>query len=198
VRLLPRRREAHVDLLVAALGNPGPRYRATRHNLGFRVADELARRHDAQPARDKHGGALQELRLPDGETLALLRPLEYMNVSGGPVAKAARAYGLSADAVVVVHDDLESPFGRVRAKQGGGLAGHNGLRSIAERLATREFARVRLGIGRPGRGDVRGISDWVLSPFEVDEDPEPMIAAGADCVELIAREGIEAALAAFA
>ena len=187
-----------MDMLVAALGNPGSRYRATRHNLGFMVADELARRHGAPPPRDKHGGALQELRLPDGETLAVLRPLEFMNVSGGPVAKAARAYGLGVEAVVVVHDDLESPFGRARAKQGGGLAGHNGLRSIAERLGTRDFPRVRLGIGRPGRGDPRGIADWVLAPFELDEDPDPMIAAGADCVELIAREGIEAALQQFA
>ena len=186
-----------MDLLVAALGNPGPRYRATRHNLGFQVADELARRHGGQPPRDKHGGALQELRLPDGETLAVLRPLEYMNVSGGPVAKAARAYGLPAEAVVVVHDDLESGFGRVRPKQGGGLAGHNGLRSIAERLGTRDFLRIRLGVGRPRRGDPRDIADWLLSPFEDDEDPEPMITAGADCVELIAREGIEAALVAY-
>ena len=109
-----------------------------------------------------------------------------MNVSGGPVAKAARAYGLPAEAVVVVHDDLESAFGRVRPKQGGGLAGHNGLRSIAERLGTRDFLRIRLGVGRPRRGDPRDIADWLLAPFEDDEDPEPMITAGgglrrADC-----------------
>ena len=120
-----------------------------------------------------------------------------MNVSGGPVARAAKAYGLAPEQVVAVHDDLESPFGRVRAKQGGGLAGHNGLRSLAERLGYARYLRVRLGIGRPGRGDRRDIADWVLSPFELHEDREPMIEGGADAVELIAREGIAAALAAY-
>jgi PTH1 family peptidyl-tRNA hydrolase len=186
-----------VDLLIAGLGNPGGRYRATRHNLGFKVAELLASRHGADAERSKHGGLLQEIRLPEGATLALFRPQEFMNVSGGPVARAAKAYGLAPEQVVAVHDDLESPFGRVRAKQGGGLAGHNGLRSLAERIGSREFLRVRLGIGRPGRGDTRDIADWVLSPFEVDEDPGPMIEAGADAVELIAREGIDAALAAY-
>ena len=124
----------------------------------------------------------------------MLRPLEYMNVSGGPVEKAARAYGLAAEEVVVVHDDVEAGFGQVRAKLGGGLGGHNGLRSIADRLGTRDFLRVRLGVGRHRRGDRRDLADWLLAPFEPDEDAEPMITAGADCVELIAREGIEAAL----
>jgi PTH1 family peptidyl-tRNA hydrolase len=184
-----------VDLLVAGLGNPGPRYSRTRHNVGFGVLDVLARRHGAPPERAKHGGALTEIRLPEGQTLALFAPQEYMNLSGGPVQKAAKSYGLEPAAVVVVHDDLETVFGRVRAKPGGGLAGHNGLRSLAERLGTRDFPRVRLGIGRPGRGDRRDIADWVLSPFELDEDPAPMIDEAADCVELIAREGIDAAVA---
>jgi PTH1 family peptidyl-tRNA hydrolase len=187
-----------MDLLVAGLGNPGGRYRATRHNVGFRVAEELAARYGAAPERAKHGGLLQEIRLPGGETLALFRPQEFMNVSGGPVAKAAKAYGLGPERVIAVHDDLESPFGRVRAKQGGGLAGHNGLRSLAERLGTRDFLRVRLGIGRPRRGDRRDIADWVLAPFEPDEDAEPMIGEAADAVELIARDGIDAALAQYA
>jgi PTH1 family peptidyl-tRNA hydrolase len=186
-----------VDILVAGLGNPGGRYRATRHNVGFRVAELLASRHGASPERAKHGGLLQEVRLPEGQTLALFRPQEYMNLSGGPVARAAKAYGVGPESLIVVHDDLESPLGRVRAKQGGGLAGHNGLRSLAERVGSRDFLRVRLGIGRPGRGDPRDIADWVLAPFELGEDPEPMIEAGADAVELIAREGIDAALAAY-
>ncbi len=96
-----------------------------------------------------------------------------------------------------VHDDVEAKFGQVRAKLGGGLGGHNGLRSVAERLGTRDFGRVRCGIGRQRAGDRRDLADWVLSPFEPDEDPQPMIQAAADCVELIAREGIEAALAAY-
>jgi PTH1 family peptidyl-tRNA hydrolase len=186
-----------VDLLVAGLGNPGQRYARTRHNVGFRVAELLAERWDAGAERQKHGGLLQEIRLADGQTLALLRPQEFMNVSGGPVRSAMKAYGLGPSSTVIVHDDLESAFGRVRAKEGGGLAGHNGLRSLADRLGTRDFLRVRLGIGRPGRGDRRDIADWVLSPFELDEDPEPMIEGAADCVELIAREGIGPALTAY-
>jgi PTH1 family peptidyl-tRNA hydrolase len=183
-----------MDYLVAGLGNPGPRYRRTRHNVGFAVLDVLGERWDGGQERTKHGGLLREVRLPEGERLALFAPQEYMNLSGGPVQKAARSYGLSPDRVIVVHDDLESALGRVRAKLGGGLAGHNGLRSMAERLGTRDFLRVRLGIGRPRRGEHRDIADWVLAPFEPDEDPEPMIAEAADAVELIAREGIDAAL----
>jgi PTH1 family peptidyl-tRNA hydrolase len=186
-----------VDLLVAGLGNPGPRYRSTRHNLGAVVAVRLAERWAAAPARDRFGGDLQEIRLDGGETLALFRPSGYMNLSGVPVEKAARSYGLPPERIVVVHDDLETPFGRVRAKTGGGLAGHNGLRSLADCLGTREFARVRCGIGRPRRGERRDIADWVLAPFELDEDPAPMVEDAADCVELIARDGIAAALAAY-
>jgi PTH1 family peptidyl-tRNA hydrolase len=183
-----------MDYLVAGLGNPGSRYARTRHNVGFNVLDVLAERWAGGQARQKHGGLLREVRLADGERLALFAPQEFMNLSGGPVQKAARSYGLGPDRVVVVHDDLESAFGRVRAKLGGGLAGHNGLRSMAERLGTRDFLRVRLGIGRPGRGDRRDVADWVLAPFEPHEDSQPMIDEAADAVELIAREGIEAAL----
>ena len=127
-------------------------------------------------------------------TLALVRPLSFMNLSGGPVAKAARAYGVEVGRIIAVHDDVESAFGRVRAKLGGGLAGHNGLRSLTERLGTRDYPRVRLGIGRQRAGDRRDLADWVLSPFEPDEEPLPMIEAAADCVELIASDGIAAAL----
>src|SRR5579862_8939071 len=111
-----------MDYLVAGLGNPGSRYARTRHNVGFNVLDVLAARWDGGQARLRHGGLLREVRLADGERLALFAPQEYMNLSGGPVQKAARSYGLGPDRVVVVHDDLESAFGRVRAKLGGGLA----------------------------------------------------------------------------
>ena len=180
-----------MDLLVAGLGNPGSRYATTRHNLGYLVAAELAARWHAPPEREKHGGALSEVRLEDGTTVALLRPLGFMNLSGSPVQKAARAYGLEPAQVICVHDEVEIPFGQVRAKLGGGLGGHNGLRSVAERLGT------RCGVGRPGPGERRDLADWLLSPFELDEDPEPMVGTAADCVELIAREGIEAAVAAY-
>jgi PTH1 family peptidyl-tRNA hydrolase len=186
-----------VDLLVAGLGNPGSRYAKTRHNLGYLVAAELAARWHAPPEREKHGGALSEVRLEDGTTVALLRPLGYMNLSGGPVQKAARAYGLEPAQVICVHDEVEIAFGQVRAKLGGGLGGHNGLRSVAERLGTRDFGRVRCGVGRPGPGERRDLADWLLSPFELDEDPEPMVGTAAGCVELIARAGIEAAIAAY-
>jgi PTH1 family peptidyl-tRNA hydrolase len=186
-----------MDLLVAGLGNPGGRYARTRHNAGYLVAEELRSRWGSPPEREKHGGALSELRLDDGTTIALLRPLGFMNLSGGPVQKAARAYGLAPEQIVCVHDDVEARFGQVRAKLGGGLGGHNGLRSVAERLGTRDFARVRCGIGRQRAGDRRDLADWVLSPFEEDEDPAPMVGAAADCVELILREGIDAALAAY-
>jgi peptidyl-tRNA hydrolase, PTH1 family len=186
-----------MDLLVAGLGNPGGRYARTRHNLGYFVADELAARWEAPPEREKHGGALREVRLGDGTTVALLRPLGYMNLSGGPVQKAARAYGLAPEQIVCVHDDVEARFGQVRAKLGGGLGGHNGLRSVAERLGSRDFGRVRCGIGRQRAGDRRDLADWVLATFEDDEDPAPMVEAAADCVELIVREGMEAAIAAY-
>jgi PTH1 family peptidyl-tRNA hydrolase len=186
-----------VDLLVAGLGNPGSRYAKTRHNLGYLVAAELAARWHAPSEREKHGGALSEVRLEDGTTVALLRPLGFMNLSGGPVQKAARAYGLEPAQVICVHDEVEIPFGQVRAKLGGGLGGHNGLRSVAERLGTRDFGRVRCGVGRPGPGERRDLADWLLSPFEPGEDPEPMVGTAADCAELIAREGIEAAIAAY-
>jgi PTH1 family peptidyl-tRNA hydrolase len=186
-----------MDLLVAGLGNPGGRYARTRHNAGYLVTAELAARWGAPAEREKHGGALSEVRLDDGTTVALLRPLGFMNLSGGPVQKAVRAYGLEPGQVICVHDDVEARFGQVRAKLGDGLGGHNGLRSVAECLGTRDFGRVRLGVGRPGPGERRDLADWLLSPFEPDEDPAPMVATAADCVELIAREGMQAAIAAY-
>jgi peptidyl-tRNA hydrolase, PTH1 family len=186
-----------VDLLVAGLGNPGVRYAVTRHNLGYLVTAELAVRWHAPAEREKFGGALSEVRLENGSTVALLRPLGFMNLSGGPVQKALRSYGLGPDQAVCVHDDVEARYGQVRAKFGGGLGGHNGLRSVADRLGTRDFGRVRCGIGRQRAGDRRDLADWVLSPFEPDEDPAPMVAAAADCVELMVAEGIEAAISAY-
>jgi PTH1 family peptidyl-tRNA hydrolase len=184
-------------MLVAGLGNPGSRYALTRHNLGYLVVAELAARWHAPAEREKYGGALSEVRLEDGTTVALLRPLGFMNLSGGPVRKALRSYGLGPGEMICIHDDVEARFGQVRAKLGGGLGGHNGLRSVAEVLGTRDFGRVRCGVGRPRPGDRRDLADWVLSPFEPDEDPQPMVAEAADCVELVVREGIEAAVAAF-
>src|SRR5690349_12637056 len=152
-----------LDYLVVGLGNPGSRYARTRHNAGFMVVDRLAERAGAQ-FRNKYDGRFTEAQLGDAR-VALLEPETYMNLSGRPVQKAAAFYKLPPEAVIVVHDDIDLDFDRVRAKAGGGLKGHNGLRSLADSLGTRDFLRVRIGIGRPQRGDRRDVADWVLAPF---------------------------------
>ncbi len=184
-----------LDALVVGLGNPGARYARTRHNVGFRVVELLAERAGAS-FRGKYDGRFAETRLGEAR-VGLLAPETYMNLSGPPVAKAARFYKLAPADVILIHDDIDVDFDRVRAKAGGGLKGHNGLRSLAEALGSRDFARVRLGVGRPRRGDRRDIADFVLAPFDADEDPEPMITRAADCVQLILDEGIDAAERAY-
>lgn len=191
-----RRSGGTLDALVVGLGNPGSRYARTRHNIGFMVLDELASRTGAQ-FRSKYNGRFAEASLVDAR-IALLGPETYMNLSGRPVADAARFYKVPATDIVVVYDDVELAFDRVRVRAGGGLKGHNGLRSLAETLGTPDFARVRCGVGRPRRGDPRGIADFVLAPFEDDEDPGPMILRAADGVEAILRDGAEAAEREFA
>jgi PTH1 family peptidyl-tRNA hydrolase len=192
VRLFRRGEQAStLDLLVAGLGNPGREYEQTRHNLGWLAVDELARRHDAS-FRSKFSGRLSEVRVGE-QKLALLKPETYMNESGRSIAAAARFYKVAPEALLVVHDDVDLEPGRFQARLGGGLAGHNGLRSIAQALGTNEFLRLRLGVGRPGRGDRRSVSDYVLSRFDPETDVEGLIARGADAVETIAAEGLEEA-----
>src|SRR5215212_781205 len=142
-----------IDLLVAGLGNPGREYERTRHNVGWLVADELARRHGGS-FRSKFSGQLAETRLDDLR-LALLKPETYMNESGRSLSAAARFFKVDPEALLVVHDDVDLEPGRLQARLGGGLAGHNGLRSVAQHLGTPEFLRLRIGVGRPGRGDRR-------------------------------------------
>lgn len=180
-----------LDLLVAGLGNPGREYERTRHNAGWMVLDELARRHGGS-WRSKFSGSLAEVRL--GELrLALLKPETYMNDSGRSVGGAVRFFNVEPEQVLVVHDDVDLEAGRLQARAGGGLAGHNGLRSLAEHLGSQDFLRLRIGVGRPGRGDPRPVADWVLSPFAPEEDAEALIARAADAVETIAQDGLEAA-----
>jgi peptidyl-tRNA hydrolase, PTH1 family len=180
-----------LDLLVAGLGNPGREYADTRHNVGFMVADELARRHGGS-WRAKFSGDLAEMRL-DGLRLALLKPQTYMNESGRSVGSAVRFFKVEPEALLVVHDEVDLEPGRLQARLGGGLAGHNGLRSVAQQLGTGDFGRLRIGVGRPERGDPRPVADFVLSPFAPEVGLEGLLARAADAVETIAREGLEEA-----
>jgi PTH1 family peptidyl-tRNA hydrolase len=191
VRLFRRGESAStLDLLVVGLGNPGREHERDRHNVGWMVVDELARRTDAR-WRAKFSGRLAEIRL-DGLRLALLKPETFMNDSGRSVAGAARFFKVEPESLLVVHDDVDLDSGRLQARAGGGLAGHNGLRSLAKSLGTQDFLRLRIGVGRPGRGDPRSVADYVLSPFEIDEDVGALVSRAADAVEILAREGVEA------
>jgi PTH1 family peptidyl-tRNA hydrolase len=194
VRLWPRPQGSSLDLLVVGLGNPGREYARNRHNAGYLVADELARRHGGA-WRSKFAGQVAEIRL-DGHKVALLKPETYMNESGRSVGAAARFFKLEPDAVLVVHDDSDLEPGRLQVRLGGGLAGHNGLRSLAQHLKTQDFLRLRIGVGRPERGDPRPLADYVLSDFEPHEDAEALIARAADAVETLDAEGVERAQAA--
>jgi PTH1 family peptidyl-tRNA hydrolase len=180
-----------LDLLVAGLGNPGREYAGTRHNAGWMVLDELARRQSGS-WRSKFSGQLAEIRL-DGARLALVKPETYMNESGKSIAAAARFFKTPVGAVLVVHDDVDLGEGRLQARLGGGLAGHNGLRSIAQALGSQEFLRLRVGVGRPGRGDRRSVADYVLAAFEPETDVDGLVARSADAVETIVADGLEAA-----
>jgi len=155
------------------------------------VADELARRHDGS-WRSKFNGRVAEIRI-DGHRVALLKPETYMNDSGRPVKAAMQFFKLEPDAVLVVHDEGDLPLGRLQARLGGGLAGHNGLRSVAKQLGTPEFLRLRIGVGRPERGDRRPLADWVLADFEPHEDRDAIVGRAADAVETLDTDGLEAA-----
>jgi peptidyl-tRNA hydrolase, PTH1 family len=182
-------RASTLDLLVAGLGNPGREYERTRHNVGWLVADELARRHGGS-FRGKFSGQLAETRL-DELRLALLKPETYMNESGRSIGAAGRFFKVDPGDLLVVHDDVDLEPGRLQARLGGGLAGHNGLRSIAQALGTNDFLRLRIGVGRPGRGDRRSVADYVLDEFEPEVDADALIGRAADAVETIARDGLE-------
>jgi PTH1 family peptidyl-tRNA hydrolase len=178
-----------LDLLVTGLGNPGPRHERDRHNVGWMVIDELARRCNAS-FKSKFNGRLGETRIDD-HRIALLKPETYMNESGRSISAAARFYKVPIEAVVVVHDDVDLELGRLQARAGGGLAGHNGLRSIAQALGGADFLRLRIGVGRPRRGDHRDLADYVLAPFEPHEDRDGVVARAAEAIEFLVREGLE-------
>jgi len=190
VRLFRRGEDgSSLDLLVAGLGNPGGEHAQDRHNVGWMVVDELARRHGGA-FKGKFSGRLADVRLGDAR-LALLKPETFMNESGTSIQAAAAFYKVAPEDVVVVHDDVDLEVGRLQARLGGGLAGHNGLRSIASRVGSQDFLRLRIGVGRPGRGDRRPVADYVLSPFSPEDDAEALITRAADAVEALVAEGLE-------
>ena len=195
MRLFRRDFDPSLDVLVVGLGNPGPEYAATRPNLGFMVTDRVAAEASAS-WRSKFSGRLAELREDDAR-IALLQPQTYMNLSGRSVAAALRFYKLAPDALVVVHDEIDLPLGDVRAKFGGGLAGHNGLRSLRDSLGTADFARVRIGVGRPERGNRMDVADWLLRPFPPDVDVERLVERGTECTRVVVREGVDEAMRRF-
>jgi len=188
--------------LVVGLGNPGPAYAGNRHNVGQMVLDELARRAASSFSSRSVGGAraaTAEARIgvlpggAPGPRVVLAKPSTYMNVSGGPVAGLVQYFGLSPDHVVVVHDELDIPFADVRLKIGGGEGGHNGLRDITKALGTKDYVRVRVGVGRPpGRMDP---ADFVLKDFAGAERKELpwLVDAAADAVEMVLTQGLEKA-----
>lgn len=179
--------------LVVGLGNPGPNYAHTRHNLGFLVADLLAERIGATLKAHKRSGAEIGTGRLSGRSVVLARPRCYMNESGRQVGPLAKFYSVAPGDVIVVHDDLDLDFGRIRLKSGGGEGGHNGLRSVAAALGSKEFQRVRIGIGRPpGRKDPAA---FVLERFTAAErgDVPAICAQAADATELLIELGLEAA-----
>lgn len=184
------------DLLVLGLGNPGDRYTGTRHNVGADTVAELARRHGARLKADgKVSSQVCDIRLGSGRVV-LAVPTTFMNESGRAAAALVRRCGIDdLSRLVVVHDELDLEPGRMKVKLGGGLAGHNGLRSIHDHLHSADFVRVRLGVGKPPGGPGRG-ADWVLSKVrgKAREDLDVMVSEAADAVECIAADGVDAAM----
>jgi PTH1 family peptidyl-tRNA hydrolase len=197
MRLLKRRGESasSLDLLVVGLGNPGREYAKNRHNVGWLVADELARRLGGS-WRSKFSGSVAEVRLGD-HRIALLKPETFMNDSGRAVQAAMRFFKLPPDTVLVVHDEADLDLGRLQVRRGGGLAGHNGLRSVAAHLGTPDFLRLRVGVGRPERGDRRPLADFLLSDFDASTDVDAVVKRAADAAEAVVTEGVDRSQAIF-
>lgn len=180
--------------LVVGLGNPGDRYAGTRHNIGAVVVAELAARAGARLSAHRARAAVAETRMrPGAPRLVLAQPLSYMNVSGGPVSALSKYYSLGLADLVVVHDDIDLPFGAVKLKRGGGEGGHNGLRDITKAMGGKDYLRVRVGVGRPpGRMDT---ADYVLKRFSGAEAKElPLLVSdAADAVEMLTEQDLTAA-----
>lgn len=188
-----RRRGTAADLLVVGLGNPGDEYARTRHNVGAEVVEILAQRHGGALKKGKERARADHVRI-GSSLVALAVPLTYMNDSGLAVAALARRYGVEPEQIVVVQDELDLPVGTLKVKDGGGLAGHNGLRSIKSHLHSDAFLRVRIGVGKPVSKE-RGV-DHVLKKFSKRERTEidVVLEEAADAVELIVADGVDAAM----
>ena len=195
MRLRPRRGAA-ADLLVVGLGNPGDEYRGSRHNVGADVVELLAERHGARLRKRKERALVDEVTI-DGRRVALAVPLTYVNDSGLAVGALVRRFGVSPEQLVIVHDELDLPVAELKVKSGGGLAGHNGLRSIVAHLHSQDFQRVRIGVGKPVSKE-RG-ADHVLNRFGKRDRTEVDVTVqqAADAVEAIVRDGVEAAMNRF-
>jgi len=195
---LPRRSQPSVaderTWLVAGLGNPGPGYAGNRHNVGAMALAELADRHGAKFSRHRTTTMLAEAHVrPGGPKLVLVRPLSYMNTSGGPVSSAAAYFGIPPERTILLHDDIDLPFETIKLKADGGHGGQNGVRDVIKALSTPQFVRVRIGVGRPqGRQEA---ADYVLRDFPAAERARlPFVLSdAADAVELIVEEGLLAA-----
>jgi peptidyl-tRNA hydrolase, PTH1 family len=185
--LFGRRGGGRVDWLVVGLGNPGDRYARTRHNVGFEVAALAAERWGLPRAKKKFNALITEGRAaPGGPRVAVLLPQTYMNDSGKSVGPARGALGVDLDHVVVVHDEIDLPFGRVQSRLGGGLAGHNGLKAVKQGLGSADFRRVRLGVGRPDSTDPEIVSAHVLGRFSEPKDHvRALVEAGVDELESV-------------
>ena len=196
MRFFRRKRDPKPVRLVVGLGNPGPQYEGTRHNVGFRVVEELARRHGIKVRQ-----RICRARVGAGQIsdvgIALAKPQTFMNRSGDAVSPLARRYGLAPSQILVIYDDLDLPLGRLRVRQDGSAGGHNGIKSLIERLGTRDFPRVRVGIGRPAGSD--DAIDHVLSEFTTAEEPivARLIEQAADAAECWLAEDVEAAMNRF-
>ena len=182
---------APVDWLIVGLGNPGSEYAGTRHNLGFQVAGALAQRWGLPKAKSKYRGLVSEGRTgPGGPRVAVLLPQTYMNEAGRSVGPARGASKLDLDRVLVVHDEIDLPFGRIQVRTGGGVAGHNGLKSVRDGLGSADFRRVRVGVGRPDSTDPEIVSSYVLGRFREPRDQvQELIEHAADAVEQVVLGG---------
>jgi peptidyl-tRNA hydrolase, PTH1 family len=182
---LPGRRGAPVDWLVVGLGNPGSEHQGTRHNIGFEIANALAKRWELPKPRSHYRGLLTEGRTgPEGPRVAILLPQTYMNDAGRSVGPARGALEVPLERVLVLHDEIDLPFGDIRVRLGGGLAGHNGLKSLKQALGSADFSRVRVGVGRPPSTDPDRVAAYVLGRFrEPREEVVLLVEQGADAAE---------------